>query len=313
MNQSRKITDGALLTVVFMLLMLGTFLPVLSIICVFLLPVPFVLYTRKHQYKPALLMYAAAILLTVLFATVISLPLAVTAGLGGMMIGHSIYKKLSAYETWARGTFGYIIGILFTFVYSQLLLGINWVNDFRQMLTESVEMSLSLFPQLGMAGEELEQLEQMMHLQVDYIIQLLPVWLVFTAAISAFIGQWVSYKVINRMENEKLSFPPFRELQFPASLIWIYLVAIVLMLVDMDPSSALSIAVQNVLMLIGLLMVIQGFSFIFYYAHHKNMSKAVPILSVVITLLFPGIFIILVRILGIIDIGFKLRDRLENN
>lgn len=309
MNQSKKITDGALLTVVFILLMLGTFLPVVSIICVFLLPVPFVLYTKKHGIKPSLLMFVAAFLLTILLASLLSLPFAVTAGIGGIVIGHSIYKNLSAYETWVRGTLGFVAGLLFTFVYSQLLLGVNLVNELRQMFMESLEMSLSLFPQLGTAGE-MQQLEEMMKLQIDYIVQLLPVWIVLAAVISAFIGQWVSYKLINRLEGEKLHFPPFRQLQFPASLIWIYLVAIVLLFIDTDPSSALHIAVQNVLMLLGFLMVIQGFSFIFYYTHHKNLSKAIPILSVVITLLFPGIFIILVRILGIIDIGFKLRERL---
>src|SRR5699024_10046419 len=108
MKDSKKITDGALLTVIFMLLMLGTFIPVLAIICMFLLPVPFVLYTARHNIKPAFLMYAAAILLTVLLATLLPLPLTVTTGLGGILLGYSIYKGLSAYETWARGTFGFI-------------------------------------------------------------------------------------------------------------------------------------------------------------------------------------------------------------
>jgi len=311
MNDSKKITNGALLTVIYMLLMLGTFIPVLSIICIFLLPVPFVLYTAKHNIKPAFLMYVVAILLTILLATLFSLPLAVTTGLGGILIGHSIYKGLSAYETWARGSFGFIIGLLFTFIYSQVLLGVNWINELKQMMTESVEMSLTLFPSMGISGEEFEQLEQMMYAQVDHMIQLLPVWLVLAAAITALVGQWFSYKIMNRLENRKLYFPPFRDLQLPASLIWIYLIAILLMLIDLDPANTFSIMIDNVAMIVGILMAIQGFSFIFYYAHHKNWSKAIPILSIVITLLFPAIFIILVRVLGILDIGFKLRDRIE--
>jgi uncharacterized protein YybS (DUF2232 family) len=311
MKDSKKITDGVLFTVIFMLLMLGTFIPVLAIICMFLLPVPFVLYTARHNIKPAFLMYAAAILLTVLLATLFSLPLTVTTGLGGILLGYSVYKGLSAYETWARGTFGFIIGMLFTFIYSQVLLGVNWINDLRQMMTDSVEMSLSILPSMGVPGEELEQLEQMMYAQVDYMVQLLPVWLVLTAALAALVSQWISYKIMNRLEDRNLYFPPFRELQLPASLIWIYLIAILLMLIDTDPAGTFSIMVQNVVMLVGLFMIIQGFSFIFYYAHHKNWSKAIPVLSVVVTLLFPGIFIILVRVLGVLDIGFKLRDRIE--
>jgi len=311
MNQSKKVTDGVLLTIVFILLMLGTFLPILSFICILLMPVPFVLYTARHSIKPAVIMYLAAILLTILFATVLSLPLAVTAGLGGMMIGHSIYKKLSAYETWARGAFGFVIGMLFTIIYSQFILGVNLVNEIKQMLTEYVEMSLSMLPQMGITGEEFEQLEQMMYLQIEYIVNLMPVWLALSAAIAALVGQWVSYKAINRLDGKKLYFPPFRTLRFPSSLIWIYLIALLLSFIEMEPTSSFSIVIQNVTMLIGLLLVIQGFSFIFFYAHHKHMSKVIPIVSVIVTLLFPTFLIILVRVLGIIDIGFKLRDRIE--
>lgn len=311
MNQSKKLTDGALLTGVYILLMLTTFIPVLSLISIFLLPVPFVLYTARHSYKPAILMFVAATVLTLLFATVFSLPIAVVTGLGGIMIGQSIYNNLSAYETWARGTLGFVIGLLFTFIYSQVLLSVNWITELQQMFSDSLEMTITMMQQVGITGEELAQMEELLQVQMEYMINLLPVWLAFSAIIIALIAQWISYKVMNRLDKTSYRFPPFRDMQLPASLVWIYLIVLLLSFIDMDPGSTFAIGILNIEMLIGMLLIIQGFSFIFFFAYHKNMSRAIPIISIIVTLLFPGFLIILVRILGIIDIGFKLRDRIE--
>jgi len=68
---------------------------------------------------------------------------------------------------------------------------------------------------------------------------------------------------------------------------------------------------QNLLMIVGIALMLQGFSFIFYFAHIKRIAKAVPILIVIATILFPGILLYFIRILGIIDIGFRLRGRLK--
>ncbi len=79
----------------------------------------------------------------------------------------------------------------------------------------------------------------------------------------------------------------------------------------MDLSGIGAQAVNNVLMLTGIFMALQGLSFIFYYAYVKNITKALPVMSVLLTIFVPFIFLHLVRLLGIIDIGFALRDRIS--
>lgn len=311
MNQSKRITDGALMVGLFVIIMLITlFVPILAIIGPFLLPVPFVIYASRYGFKPSLLVLAATLVLSSLFATIFTLPLTILMGLGGMMIGSSIHKKLSAYETWSRGAFGFAIGLLSIFVISQLVFQVNWVDGFDEMVTESMEMSTGIFEQFGM-GEQAEEAQTMLHDQIALLKNLLPVVIAMMAIMLAFISQWISYRVINRLEGKKLFFPAFRNLQFPVAIVWIYLFALILSYFNSDPSSTINMAAENVLVLTGLLMAIQGFSFIFFYAHHKKMSKALPIFSIVLTILFPLILLYLVRILGIIDLGFKLRDLLN--
>jgi uncharacterized protein YybS (DUF2232 family) len=57
-------------------------------------------------------------------------------------------------------------------------------------------------------------------------------------------------------------------------------------------------------------MIIQGLSLVFYYAHAKRMGKALPIIAVVFAVLIPVVLYI-IRILGIIDLGFDLRSRFK--
>lgn len=311
MNSTKRIKDGAISLAVFIvLLFIWMFAPVLSTFLIFLLPVPFIVYTYKHDWKNGFVMFLASSILAAFILSVFSLPVTLVAGIGGILIGHGMHKRYSAYETLARGVLGFIVGILGLYVITQLLLGVNWTESIREMLAESIEISASMFEQFGM-GAETEQMMELMELQADYVIQLVPALLLILAAVLAFLSQWIGYKAVNRIDRKNFHFPPFRTLQFPVSIIWIYLAVLLFSFFINEQENFLYQPIQNLLILIGMLLVVQGLSFIFYYAHHKNMSKAIPVLSIVLVFLMPWLFLTFVRILGIIDIGFRLRDYVE--
>ncbi|MGX4671189.1 YybS family protein [Cerasibacillus sp. JNUCC 74] len=310
MNQSKRMTDGALLTAVFIVILLASmFIPILSVAAILFLPIPFIMFTSRYDWKPALLMLVAAILSSILVATFISIPLAVPAAIGGIMIGGAIHKNLSAYETWARGTFGFIIGLLFAFVFTQVVLQVNILNEFKQITDESFKMSASLMEQFT-TEEQTEAFQKSMEQAVTLLTNLFPFFLVCAAVSQALISQWLGYKLINRLERKKLRFPPFRTLRFPVSILFIYLFALFSSYMITDPDSMLFMAAQNFIFIIQMLLTIQGFSFLFFYAHHKKMTKAFPIICVVIAL-FMAPLLFIVRFIGIIDLGLNLRDRLE--
>ncbi len=309
MNQSKQLTDGALLTAVFIgILLVSMFIPILAMVSIFLLPIPFILYTSRHDWKPALLMLTAALLITILLTTIYTLPLTIVAGLGGILIGSAIYRKLTAYETWARGTFGFIIGLLFAFVFTQFVFDVNILQQFKQMTTESMEMSSGVIEQFA-TDEQTEELKATMEETMNSLVDLFPFFLAASAILFAFVSQWVSYKVINRLDRKNLHFPPFRDLRFPVAIIFVYVIALLFAYIFTDPDSMLYMATQNLLVITQMLVTIQGFSFLFFYTHHKNMTKAFPIICTILALFIP-ILLFIVRFIGIIDLGFELRDRL---
>lgn len=313
MNQSKRITEGALYTTIFVVLLVITLLlPGAILLLPFLLPIPFIIYAHKYDWQPSLLMLAVALLLSFLILPVFSVPLTVLAASGGIVIGSALQRKKTAYETWISGTSGFIVGLLFVFLFTQLVLDINWAVQLDQILVESMEMSKQMMTQLGM-GQQTEESLSLLEDTMGMMKDLIPVGIAVLAIVMGFLSQWVSYKVLNRIESTTYRFPAFRNLRFPVSIIWIYLLALVLILFTSDTDGILFIAANNVQSLVSVLMTLQGLSFIFFFSHYKKWSKSIPILVVIVTVILPFLLIYVVGILGLIDLGFGLRDRISKN
>lgn len=310
MNKSRQVTEGAMVIAILMVMLIASLFPILSLITIFVLPVPFIFYVKRHGVKAGLIMTLAVIVISSLLMSPVMLPLLLIAAAGGTFIGYAMSKGNTAYETLAQGTFGFLVGMLLAFIFSQTLLDVNIVAEYENIVEESVNTSATMVESINPSLGE-EDMEMLQETQINLLQQLIPTFMVVFALITAFITQWISYKLFNRIGNEKLAFPPFRQLQFPSVIIWIYLLALILSVIGFEEGSTMNFGVQNLLMIVGIALSLQGFSFIFYFAYIKKIAKAVPILIVVATVLFPGFLLYFVRILGIIDIGFRLRERLK--
>src|SRR5690625_4265900 len=202
MKHSKQMIDGALLLALFVMFIFAIlFLPVLSPFVMFLLPVPFIIYAAEYDWIPSLfLMGFAVVLATIFFLSFVSIPLFAFAGSGGVVIGDAIYRKTKPYETWANGTIGFIVGLLFSYLFTQYVFEINWVNEINAMIEESLQMSKEMLQQLnlGPVDETFELVEE----QFAHITDLLPAGLVIVSIVFAFISQWISYKFLNRFKGK---------------------------------------------------------------------------------------------------------------
>nr|WP_239584401.1 YybS family protein [Aquibacillus albus] len=297
-------------SVIYILLLYTTiFVPAIELITIFFLPIPFVYFTSKHGLKRGISFFIINLLVVSLFIAVLSIPFTILAGLGGTLIGLAIHEKLSAYETWARGTLGFVLGLVSIFVFIQLFFGINVINEFNETISESVEMSQDILSNFGLepTASELEMIEE----QMLQVIQLIPVFLVIIAMIIGFLTQWLSYKLLNRKDKLGLKFPPFRNFKLPKVVIWIYFIAILLTWLQFEQGTFTYQGVINVTNLTAVLITLQGFSFILYYVYIKKLSKVIPVIAIIMCILFPFMGLYMIRILGIIDLGFSLRERIE--
>lgn len=309
MNQSSKISFGAMLLAVYVIMLLATlFVPFLILIAFFILPLPFILYARRFGAIETGVFYVASLLVSALLSLVYALPLTLVVGLGGILIGDAMHKKKHPYEVLSRGAAGFIIGMVLTALISQLAFDVNLVTAYEEMLDESFEMSEGVVE--GLLNQEMtDEQKELQREQLQSIKDLLPAIIAVIAALLAWGSQWVSYKWINRQQEEKLKFPPFRTLRIPSGFIWVYLIVLIIEFVQMGNTTP-NVGIQNAIFLVKFFVILHGFSFIFFYAYTKKWPKGIPIVAIILALFMP-VVLFFVQLLGIIDIGFQLRDRLS--
>lgn len=312
MNNSKQVTDGAILTTIFIVLLLISFIPLLSVITAFLLPIPFIIFTYKHGWKPALVMVMAAFLLGFILKNIVALPVTIIATIGGVVIGRAMHQKRSAYETWAQGTAGFAVAIVLSILFIQFTFDVNFSAEIDKQMSSLVNQFDTIAEQVELREEATEQFDLIKE-QMGLVMNLFPLAIVMASLLHAFISQWITYKLMNRIEQKNYRFPPFRELTFPSAILWVYLITMLITLTQPDPEGMLFITVQNVLMLAGMLIMIQGVSFIFYFLYIKELSPALSVIGIILVIFFAPIAFPLLRILGIIDMGFKLRERLSDD
>ncbi|QHE54138.1 YybS family protein [Pontibacillus sp. HMF3514] len=309
MKGSSIMREGLIYSSIYLaLLLVSLFIPAIGLITMFLLPIPFLIFSRRNGWKASLVLISIVLFITTLAVHIVTLPFTIVAGFGGIALGSALYQEKSPYEAWAQGTVGNVVGLLLTYLISLWLFKINWIEEIRKTIDQSIANSVELIESVSgdVSQEQLEALES----QFGNIPSMLPSIMGIMAISFAFITLWIGFKILNKQFREQHYFPPVKKLSFPRAIIWYYFIALLVTFIEFESGSIWGDAAQNVYVLTGALFTLQGFSFMFAYADIKGLSKKVPIIGVVISLLFSFLLLYPVRILGIIDLGFSLRERL---
>jgi uncharacterized protein YybS (DUF2232 family) len=302
------LTEGAILLALFTVLTLMTlYLPLIGAFLMVFLPLPFILYTVRHGIKAAVTLMAASIFITLIVGSLFALPLTLTYALSGIVMGY-FYQKRQTAGALIGGTIAFLISFVVMYAASVAFFQIDPIEEATGSMDETIDMAKSMMAAIGQEANEaaINQLEE----QMKYIGYLIPSLLVSVSFIFAILSHAVTIPVLKRLKIQLVPLKPFREWKLPTSIVWYYLIVSFLFFLNLDTGSFLYIAAVNLLFVLQVLLVVQGFSFIFFYSHVKNYSKAIPVTAIILSLILP-ILMYLVRILGIIDLAFNLRGRVK--
>jgi uncharacterized protein YybS (DUF2232 family) len=307
-KNARILTEGALLLAIYtVLLLLSVYVPVISLFATLFLVLPFIIYSEKHGLKPGLTMLAAATVISLLTgAFFVTIPLTLSFGTTGLLIGWMLRNDKSKMSIYLASSFVFLISMVIEYVVSILLLNMNIIEDvleqFRNLMTEAIETA-------GRLGQPIpqENIEEI-HTVMELTEVLIPTVFLTTAFVIMFIIISVNFPLLKKLGVQSAKFPPFRNWKLPQSIVWYYLITLILMII-LKPGigTYLHWSLYNLFYVLQLLLVVQGFSFIYFFAHLKKWPKGLLILITVLS--FP--LVNFVRILGIIDLGFDLRQRLQ--
>ncbi|MCA1032288.1 YybS family protein [Bacillus timonensis] len=306
MKRTRSLTEGALLLAVYgVLLILSLYIPFMSFI-MFLLPIPAIVYAVRYDHKKAILFFIGALPLSILIGSVFGLVYVLLFVVNGLVLGTLIRKRMSRFVIFIGGSLAYLASIMILYITAQLIFQINFTDYFIQASEESVQLFNDTLARMGQEADPkmLEQIDE----ALSVFTYLLPSFFIMTALFFSLITQLIATPVLRRLKIDVSSWKAFKDIQLPRSLLWYYLLVMILTLINLEEGSFIYIAVLNLFYILQFLMIVQGLSFIYFFCDKKGISKGVPI---IITILTPFLMYI-IRFLGIIDLGFQLRDRIKS-
>ncbi|MBM7606711.1 uncharacterized protein YybS (DUF2232 family) [Metabacillus crassostreae] len=308
MRRLHVITEGAILLAIFLVLMLFTnYAPIIGGILLFVLPLPFLLFSIRHKVTDTLMLFFAGCILSLLIGSITNILLVLQFGLSGIIMG-VFYKKQQPVGALIGRSIAYIINLLLGYIGAILFFKIDFIDDTVAMVKQSMAQSKAIFSNFSTDEEITKQYKQLEE-GIELIPTLSPTIFVGTAILFAVVTHIIAVPILRRLRVSVPALKPIREWRLPQSIVWYYLIVSILLIFNPDKDTFYFMAVLNIYIILQAVILIQGYSFIYYYCYVKGISKAVPIIIVIVSLLMP-LLLYLIRILGIIDISFPLRSKI---
>ncbi|MDM5157579.1 YybS family protein [Bacillus sp. DX1.1] len=311
MKQTRLITDGAVLLAIYaVLLLVSRYIPIVGTVVMFALPIPFLIFMIRYPFRSACMLFGAALLVTVIVSSPLSIVNTFMSGIIGISLGYMYKKQKSPAGILLVGTLVYLINFVLIYVVSVKFFNIDFIKQMQDTFRQAMEQSEKMMKVVGapVNPEQKEMFEQL----GDTLRILLPSLLVMVSFIYSWITVLMAGNVLRRLKCKVQPWPQFRDMQLPKSIVWYYVLFILLStFMKVESDSYANMAFSNLYAIFSLLLFFQGFSFISFFTHVKGYTKAIPIFIFVIGMFVPMLFP-LVIILGIIDLGFALRSKIQS-
>lgn len=309
MKNVHKLTEGAILLTVFAVMLLITvYIPILGSVVNLFLSLPFIFFSAKNNRKESFVFLIASLLLSLIVGTFLALPLTLSYGLTGLVMGDFVRHKRGRGAGFIAGSITFLLSLIIQYAVAVVFFKVDFIKQSIELFKQSIEQSKEILDVLGQ--EPNAALFDQFNSALDMLQSLIPSLFVLASCGAVFLIQLVSFPIIKRFGVDVGDWKPFRELTLPKNLLFYFLIAFLVSLIFQPGKGTFYyLALTNSMFILQLIMLVQGLSFIWYISHLKGWPRALPIIVTVSLFIIPMLLYI-VWILGIIDLGFDLRKKL---
>lgn len=297
-----KLWTSVAWSVVYLLLLLSLATP-LTVITAFFLIVPGVLLYTTLSTRSFLLHIAIVWLIASVMVGPIILLQAVYFILPSIAMGFVYKRKGPALRAMMAGAGMIVLDFLLILLISTVFFDFNLTRAIEDMVNELTPLLQEMFNILlaGKVAWSPELSEQFSSLTV----RMIPSTMVVCALIMAAIAHAISRPTLSSLGHALPKLAPLRDWRLPRSLIWYFLLATLLQSFGGTAINEgfVGTILLNLIPLLQFLFMVQAASFFFFVAYHRKWNPVFPVLSVMVLLLIPPLWII-----GMLDIAFPLRD-----
>jgi uncharacterized protein YybS (DUF2232 family) len=273
---------------------------------------PFLYYSSKYSLKFSSVLFIGSIVITAIFANIAFIPFTVVYGTVGIAIGYCILKNRTFLTVYVVSSLVFLVDIVVYYVVSIVFFHFNFIKDSENLTLQSIHNYAGIYNALGQK-EAYTQMEVKVTAAIKLIDTIFPSALLIMSFATVLIFIAANFPIARRLGVNIPKWKPFREFQLPRNIIWYYLFTYILLWVlKPSPGTYLYMAIVNLVFLTQILMIIQGISFVFFFAYSQKWAKVVPVMITIFSFLFSPV-IYLVGLLGLADLGFNLRKHVGKN
>lgn len=305
-KQTSKLAQGAMMIALFtVLLALAFYVPLIGSIASIFVALPIIWYSAKYDLKSAIIVGLAGCIISLLIGGLLALPFALLFIALGIVMGYGIQQNKSKEMIFLSSGVAVLLASATQYIMSIKLFEIDFIQDSLKLVKESYTQSLALTKE--MTGQEIFTAEQLNTI-FETIELTIPANVTIAVFLITFIIMAANLPILKRLGVNVPKFAPFRHMRLPKSILWYYLVILIVNFVASPaPGSTLHMVTLNISMILWILLVLQGISFVHFFVAAKGLPKALAWIATVLALPLYSFYVLI----GIIDLGFNVRRLLE--
>jgi uncharacterized protein YybS (DUF2232 family) len=281
-----------------LLLLLSVNLPLLNIITLLLLMVPYVVLYATLPPKSFMLHLIPVLLLAFIIGGPATLIIGFFFLIPAIVMGHLYMKQEPASKVIRTVGVVLLAGLLLELFIFEVILKISLIQKMSSLVRTTVD---DLLVQGLLPKEWDADLTEMM---IRTMVGSIPVTFIIIAFGYAIITQYMARRAVRWSGGPEVPrFTRAKDWRLSRILVIIYLIAYAVELFSTKTSeSFFAIALMNLVPLLSYVFAIQAVGFFFFLAHQRGWNKAVPILIAIPVLIFPPLSLI-----GVLDTAFPIR------
>lgn len=150
MSQGRRVAEGGVLLAIFSLMIfLSIQIPIIGIVLMFFMPVPFILFAAKNTLSWSVSFVLVSALLATIFGTLIAAPTALMIGFMGITIGSFINRNKQALDTYIAAVLVFLGTVIIFYGAAAIFFDFNIIKVSMDMTRDAITQSQAIMKNLG--------------------------------------------------------------------------------------------------------------------------------------------------------------------
>ena len=312
MNKSVTPTiEGGLLVAITVVLGLVTvYVPIIGLMVEFFCAVPLaVLTARQGAGKGLTALVVSFLLLSILISPLLSMRIALTFGLSGVVLGWGVKNNFAAVKIFLSTLIVASAAQVLMLAMATVIMDINIIETQLEVIRESFAESFQMYESMGVDPARINDAKNQVEPALQTLALMVPTILMFTALTTTAATYLTAKWIFPKLQIKMPQFPPFAEWKFPAIFFYMGIVSGLGLYWGVTRGwTQIEEITLNLLILSAVLGIVEGFSLLSAMLDRYKISKFMRWFLYVI-LILNAFLLQTVAIVGLMDMIFDYRKR----